>query len=149
MCQISFDRLCAKICYKFLCKTCAIRFLMSQAFIQAVCLRIQAVSIKAQFLDLKRGLLAFKGTVVNQPMTFFGWRAIFWNIQTLYVVYFLEYYIGFTSTFPWSKYDRTYKQTDRQTQINPLFIYLFIYLDKQRLISKYIFTYRVSQNNDL
>ena len=74
--QISFDRLYANNLQKFLCKTCAIRFLMSQAFqkakifqnlttesglkqrfsllqekmvIQAVCLRTQAVSIKARF----------------------------------------------------------------------------------------------------
>ena len=74
--QISFDELFANDLQKFLCKTCAIRFLMLKAFqkaknyqnlttesgskqrfsllhekvvIQAVCLRTQAVSIKAQF----------------------------------------------------------------------------------------------------
>ena len=75
--QISFDGLYANNLQKFLCKTYAIRFLMSRALqkakiypnlttesgtkqrfnlfqkkvvIQAVCLRIQALSIKAQFL---------------------------------------------------------------------------------------------------
>ena len=74
--QISFDRLFAKNLQFFFRKTCAIRFLMSEAFqkakfdqnltsesaskqrfsllqakavIQAVCLRTHAVSIKAQF----------------------------------------------------------------------------------------------------
>jgi len=72
--QISFDRLFAKNLQFFYRKTCAIRFLMSKAFqkakfyqksgsgskqrfsllqeklvIQAVCLRTQAVSIKARF----------------------------------------------------------------------------------------------------
>ena len=74
--QISFDGLFAYNLQKFLCKTFAIRFLMSWAFqkaksyqnlttesgskqrfsllqekavIQAVCLRTQAVSIKARF----------------------------------------------------------------------------------------------------
>jgi len=74
--QISFDRLFAKKLQFFFRKTCAIRFLMSKAFlkakfyqnltsgsgskqrfsllqekevIQAVCLRTQAVSIKARF----------------------------------------------------------------------------------------------------
>ena len=74
--QISFDRLFAKNLQFFFRKTCAIRFLMSKAFqkakfyqnltsgsgskqrfsllqekavIQAVCLRTQAVSIKAHF----------------------------------------------------------------------------------------------------
>ena len=74
--QISFDRLFAKSLQFFFRKTCAIRFLMSKAFqkakfyqnltsesgskqrfsllqekavIQAVCLRSQAVSIKARF----------------------------------------------------------------------------------------------------
>ena len=74
--QISFDRLFAKHLQFFLRKTCAIRFLMSKTFqkakfyqnltsgsgskqrfsllqakavIQAVCLRTQAVSIKARF----------------------------------------------------------------------------------------------------
>ena len=74
--QISFDGLFANNLQKFLFKTCAIRFLMSKAFqkaksyqnlttesgskqrfsllqekavIEAVCLRTQAVSIKARF----------------------------------------------------------------------------------------------------
>ena len=74
--QIFFDGLFANNFQKFLCKTCAIRFLVSKAFqkakfyqnlttesgskqrfsllqekavIQAVCLRTQAVSIKARF----------------------------------------------------------------------------------------------------
>jgi len=74
--QISFDRMFAKNICNFFRKTCAIRFLMSKAFqkakfyqnltcgrgskqrfsllqektvIQAVCLRTQAVSIKARF----------------------------------------------------------------------------------------------------
>ena len=74
--QISFDKLFAKSVQFFFRKTCAIRFLMSKAFqkakfyqnltsesgskqrfsllqakavIRAVCLRTQAVSIKARF----------------------------------------------------------------------------------------------------
>jgi len=74
--QISFDRLFAKNLQFFFAKTCAFSFLMSKAFqkanfyqnltggsgskqrfsllqekavIQAVCLRTQAVNIKAQF----------------------------------------------------------------------------------------------------
>ena len=74
--QIFFDGLFANNLQKFLCKTCEIRFFMSKAFqkaksyrnlttesgskqrfsllqekavIQAVCLRTQAVSIKARF----------------------------------------------------------------------------------------------------
>ena len=76
MCKFSSTGCLQKKLQKFVCKTCAIRFLMSEAFqkaksfqnlttesvskqrfsllqekavIQAVCLRTQAVSIKAQF----------------------------------------------------------------------------------------------------